>query len=284
MLARFSRTPGRLSLSGQTLRVSSFHTARILNAEETPSSNASKLTKDQAKKREIRRLAQRKSAARRPASDHRLYMPVTKALRFLRAAEVGQPRSQQTLSITTILVSERGTPPLSGNVSFPKPLKDIKIAVFTTDEKQAQIAREEYHCHLVGGPELVEKIKQGEIALDFDKSLATPEMANSLSSQLGRILGPRGLLPSAKKGTVSENLGELIRDSMGTLPYRQRGNCVSIAVGKCSFSDQQILENIIAAQRSMKEALASQKTKKPSLLSQTTLTSTHGPGIVIDFA
>lgn len=260
------------------------HAFSALRAEETPSPVVSKLSKDQLRKREIRKLAQKKAAARRPATDHPLYMPVDKALRFLRAAEAGQPHSQQTLSVTTIVISERGAPPLSGNLSFPKPLKDLKIAVFTNDEQQAQIAREKFGCHLVGGSDLVEKIKEGAVSLDFDKSFATPEITTLLASQLGRILGPRGLLPAAKKGTVAENLEPLLKNSMGTLPFRQRGNVVSVAVGKCSFTDKQLLENILAAQKGLKEALATQKTKKPSLLGQTTLTSTHGPGIVIDFA
>ncbi|SCU90316.1 LADA_0F03224g1_1 [Lachancea dasiensis] len=260
------------------------HVFPSVRAEDTANSVVSKLSKDQLKKREIRRLAQRKAAARRPASDHPLYMPVMKALRFLRAAEVGQPLSQQTLSLTAMVISERGAPLLNGNLVLPKALKDVKVAVFTNDEQQARMAREKFNCHLVGGSELVEEIKQGKIALDFDKSFATPDIAIALASQLGRILGPKGLLPAAKKGTVSEDLEALLSDSMGSLPFRQRGNNVSIAVGKCSFTDKQVLENIVAAQKGIKLALANQKTKKPSLLGQTTLTSTHGPGIVIDFA
>ncbi|CEP63262.1 mitochondrial 54S ribosomal protein uL1m LALA0_S07e06128g [Lachancea lanzarotensis] len=255
-----------------------------LSAEEASNSTTSKLSKDQLKKREIRRLAQRKAAARRAASDHPLYMPVDKALRFLRAAEVGQPQSQQTLSLTTAVISERGAPLLSGNLSFPNALKEVKVAVFTNDEDQAKLAREKYNCHLVGGTELVEQIKSGQTAVDFDKSFATPEIASTLASQLGRILGPRGLLPAAKKGTVSDNLESLLEGSMASLPFRQRGNSVSVAVGKCSFSDKQMLENLVAAQKGVKTALANQKAKRPSLLGQTTLTSTHGPGIVIDFA
>ncbi|SCV00275.1 LAME_0G08658g1_1 [Lachancea meyersii CBS 8951] len=260
------------------------HAFPRLSAEETANATVSKLSKDQLKKREIRRLAQRKAAARRPASDHPLYMSVNKALRFLRAAEVGQPHSQQTLSVTTAVISERGAPPLSGNLSFPNALKEVKVAVFTNDEQQVKLARDKYNCHVVGGAELVEQIKTGEVAIDFDKSFATPDIAPMLASQLGRILGPRGLLPAAKKGTVSDNLDSLLEGSMASLPFRQRGNSVSIAVGKCSFTDKQMLENLVAAQRGVKAALANQKTKKPSLLGQTILTSTHGPGIVIDFA
>lgn len=283
LLTKFSSSYGRITLPISCTRTSLFHTFTALKSEE-PSTIATKLSKDQLKRRELRRLVQRKAAARKPAADHPLYMPVTQALRFLRAAEVGQPQSQQTISLTTLVISERGAPQLNGNISFPKPLKDVKIAVFTNDEDQLKIARDQFNCHLVGGSELIEKIKKGEVPLDFDKAFATPDIAISLTSQLGRILGPRGLLPNAKKGTVTEDISSLIKDSMGTLPFRQRGNCISIAVAKCSFTDTQVLENILAAQKSFKLALANQKAKKPSILGQTTLTTTHGPGLVIDFA
>lgn len=260
-----------------------FHTGCALRAEEA-AATTSKLSKDQLKKREIRRFAQRKAAAKKSPKDHPLYMSIPLALRFLRAAEVGQPQSQQTISITTAVIAERGVPMIAGSVSFAKPLKDVKIAVFSSDEEQLKIAKEKFNCHLVGGSELIEKIKAGEIPVDFDKAFATPEIVPALTSQLARILGPRGVLPTAKRGTVASDIGPLVQKSLGSMPFRQRGNCISMAVGKSNFTDRQILENIIATQEAVKNAIANQSSKKPSLLGKTTLSSTHGPGIVIDFA
>lgn len=259
------------------------HTGQVLKAEESVAT-VSKLSKDQLKKRELRRMAQRKAAAKRPASDHPLYMPISKALRFLRAAEVGQPSSQQTLNLTTLIVAERGVPALSGSVSFPRPIKETKIAVFSDDEGQLKTVAEQFNCHLLGGSSLIEKIKNGDIPVDFDKAFATPEIVPALTSQLARVLGPRGVLPTVKKGTVAPDITPLVKQSLGSMPFRQQGNCISIAVGKCSFADGQILENIIATQEAYKEALVNQKSKKSSMLGKTTLSSTHGPGIVIDFA
>lgn len=267
----------------QLMRRNLFHTCSALQAEEV-ASTATKLSKDQLKKREIRRFAQRKAAAKKSPKDHPLYMPIPLALRFLRAAEVGQPQSQQTISLTAAVIAERGVSPLAGSVSFAKPLKDVKIAVFSTDEEQLKVAREKFNCHLVGGTELIEKIKSGEVAVDFDKAFATPEVAPALTSQLARILGPRGVLPTVKKGTVAADIGPLVQKSLGSMPFRQRGNCISMAVGKSNFTDRQILENIIATQQAVKDAIANQASKKPSLLGKATLSSTHGPGIVIDFA
>lgn len=261
-----------------------FHSGSALLAEEAATATVSKLTKDQLKKREIRRFAQRKAAAKKSPKDHPLYMPIPLALRFLRAAEVGQPQSQQTISLTTAVIADRGVAPLAGSVSFAKPLKDVKIAVFSADEEQLKLARERFNCHLVGGSEVIEKIKSGEVPVDFDKAFATPDIVPALTSQLARVLGPRGVLPSVKKGTVAADVGPLVQQSLGSMPFRQRGNSISMAVGKSNFTDRQILENIIATQHAVRDAISNQSSKKTSMLGKTTLSSTHGPGIVIDFA
>ncbi|CAI4058169.1 hypothetical protein SKDZ_04G3350 [Saccharomyces kudriavzevii ZP591] len=248
------------------------------------SSNAPSLTKEQAKKRELKRLAQRRAEAKRPAATNPLYMPVTVALRYLRAAEVGRPQSQQTINLTTLVVGERGTAPLSGSVAFPKPLRYIKVAVFTNDENKLKELREKYPNHLIGGADLVSRIKNGEIPVDFDKAYATADIVPALQSQVARILGPRGVLPSVKKGTVSDDITSLLQESLGSMPFRQRGNSISLGIGKCYFTDREVLQNIIAARAAFKAAVSDQKSKKPNILSKTTLSSTHGPGIVIDFA
>lgn len=256
-----------------------FQTTAFRLAEES----SSKLSREQIRKKELRKMAQRRLQAKTPASEHPLYMPVSQALRYLRAIEVGQPASQQTITLSTIIVSERGVPPLTGNVSFSKPLKAVKVAVFTNDEAQTALMKDTYKVHLVGGTDLLNQIKEGKVNIDFDKAFATPDVVPQLA-QLGRTLGPRGLLPTVKKGTVADNLESLVQENMNSVPFRQRGNSISLGVAKTYFSDREVLENLLATEKAFKEAIANQQTKKPSILGQTTLTSTHGPGIVIDFA
>lgn len=265
----------------------SLHISSILRAEDaattatTPS--APSLTKEQLKRRELRRLLKQKADARKPASQHPLYMTIPMAMRYLRAAEVGQPTSQQTVSLTTLVVAEKGVPPLYGNVLFPTPLRTSKIAVFSNDPEKLAEIREKFNVYLTGGTELVEDIKNGKVKVDFDKAFATPDIANVLAGQLGRILGPKGVLPNVKKGTVSEDLVSLIRENTGSMPFRERKKCISIAIGNVQFSDRQIIENIIATRDAFRQAVATQKTKKPSILGKTVLSTAHGPGIVIDF-
>ncbi|CCE64900.1 hypothetical protein TPHA_0J00770 [Tetrapisispora phaffii CBS 4417] len=271
----------------QVTRKNAFHVSRIIREEitgaEGPIAQVSKLSKDQLKKRELRRFTIRKREAKMPATSHPLYMQVPQALRFLRAAEVGQPLSQQTINLTTLVVSEKGSPNLAGDIAFVTPLKEVKIAIFTNDETQMKIAKEKFNCYVVGGSELISKIKNGEIEVDFDKAFATPDIVQELGS-VARILGPRGVFPSIKKGTVSENVEDLIKGNLGSIPFRQLGNCISVAIGKCNFSDRQILENLISVRKAFKDSVSTQKTKKPSILGKTILSTTHGPGIVIDFS
>ncbi|SMN21112.1 similar to Saccharomyces cerevisiae YDR116C MRPL1 Mitochondrial ribosomal protein of the large subunit [Maudiozyma saulgeensis] len=268
-------------------------TSHMLLAEEVTESKgdstvtlatpAKVLTKEQLKKRELRKFLKSKADARKPATDYPLYMDIPKVLRYLRAAEVGQPLSQRTVSLTTLVVGEKGVPPLYGNVSFPTPLRKSKVAVFSNDVEKLEELKKQYDLHLAGGVEVIAAIKDGSIKIDFDKAFATPDIVSTLTAQLGRILGPRGVLPNVKKGTVSDDLLTLIRENLGTMPFRERNKCISIGVGKTSFSDEQIIQNIIAARKAIKDSITTQKAKKQSMLSKTTLTSSHGPGLVIDF-
>ena len=280
----FNRVPIRGGLLAQCTSSSQsrgIHSTSNVGAEEAASTTTSAtipvvptLSKEQLKKRELRRLSQRKTEAKRPASIHPLYMPVVEALRYIRAAEVGRPSGQQTITLTSLVVNEKGVAPLNGHISLPRPLKALKVAVFSQNEELLTRMKEKYHCHLVGGVELINKIKNGEVKTDFDKAFASSDMANILSAQLGKTLGRRGLLPNAKKGTVSDDLESLLADKIGSLPFRQTGNCISIGIGKCHFSDEEILRNIIAARSAVMKALSEQKSKKPSILGKTTLSST----------
>lgn len=243
---------------------------------------APQLSREQARKREARKLAQKRAKARIPASQDPLCMKVQDALRFLRASEAGRPRNQQTLSLTTQVVSEKGAAALNGSVSFPRPLRETRVAVFGTDQVKLESLKSEYRLHVVGGEELVSSIRDGKVPVDFDRAFASPDIVPLLNSQLARILGPKGVLPSIKKGTVSENLDSLLRASLSSMPFKQKNNCVSLAIGKCSFTDKEILQNIIAVRDGLRMALSRQGAKKPSILGRTVLSSTHGPGIVID--
>lgn len=226
-------------------------------------------------------MARKRAAARLNPERSPYYKDIEEALRYIRASEVGRSPSEAVLSITTNVVSQKGTQRLAGSVSFPKPIKQTKIIIFTSDPEQAEKATAA-GVSTVGGSELIEQIKAGSVELNFDRAFATPELVPQLN-QVARILGPRGLMPSVKKGTVSEDVVSLVQEVSGTIPFRQKAaDTLSISVGRVDFSDNEIIKNIVAAQSAFAQAIADQKAKKPSILGHTVLQSTHGPGIVIN--
>lgn len=264
---------------------------RLLATEAAPIPQAAAptLTKEQAKKREMKRLALKKAEAKKPANIHPLYMPIPLALRYLRSAEVGRPTQHQTITVTTLVVADKGNAALAGNILFPHPLKQMKIAIFSSNKEKLDELKSKYskQVKIAGGEDMIADIKSGKIKVDgVNKVFATPEIFPTIASQLGRVLGPKGLMPNLKKqhqNTVGEDLDSLIEENLGQVSFRQRGNSLSVSVGRCNFSDRDILENIIAVRNAFKQSVSSQVAKKPSILGKTTISTTAGPGIVIDF-
>lgn len=211
---------------------------------------------------------------------HPLYMDIPRALKYLRAAEVGYPASLTTLSLQVTVIPERGSKPLSGSVFLPHPLKQGSMLVFSLNEEALEQAKKK-GASKTGGTSLIKEIQAGEVKLDdFTHSFATPDIMSELGP-IARILGPRNLMPSPKKGTVSENIAALIEGNLGSLPFKQKERHLAIPIGRCDFTDKQILENIKAASDAIYDSQPV-GTKKPNLIGQACLSSTFGPSIVIN--
>jgi large subunit ribosomal protein L1 len=238
--------------------------------------------KKAVEKRAERREALKKLQAKKPANSSPLFMSIAQALRYLRAAEIGRHVNEASITVQTPILKDRGVAPIQGQVRLPKPLKDTKILCITNDE--AKIAEAiQNGATQAGDAKLIDEIANGTLAVEqFDKVLATPEIEQSLK-KVSKILGPKGLMPSTKRGTISEDLNNLILGTLGTQPFRERNNYVSLTVGKCNFTDSEILNNILATSNALKASIAGTKSKKPIIVGQTILSSTHGPGIVVNF-
>ncbi|KAK6202265.1 ribosomal protein L1-like protein [Scheffersomyces amazonensis] len=243
------------------------------------SSSSINLKVDDAKAKLMREQKLRAKHRQGPES-HPLYMTVPQAMRYLRAAEVGRPVKRSTVSISMTIIPEKGSTPISGSVYLPKPIKDNFVMVFSLDEEVIKKAKE-MGATLAGGLELIQGINEGTIKFDkITQAFATPDIVKSLKP-IARQIGPKGLMPTEKRGTVSDDIASLISESVGALAFKQKGTDLSIAIGRCDFSDEEIIKNLIAASTAI-YAAQPPGTPKPNLFGLTHISSTFGPSIVID--
>jgi large subunit ribosomal protein L1 len=167
-----------------------------------------------------------------------------------------------------------------GTVVLPNGLgKSVRVLVLAGGEKQREAT--EAGAEFVGGDDLVQKIMEGWT--DFDAVIATPDMMRS-AGKLGKVLGPRGLMPNPKTGTVTADVTKAIKETKaGKVEFRvDKAGIVHCPIGKISFDAPKLAENahaLIAAVLKAKPAAA-----KGKYVKRITLTSTMGPGINVDLA
>lgn len=165
-----------------------------------------------------------------------------------------------------------------GSVLLPNGTgKDVRVLVFAKGEKEKE-AREA-GADYAGAEELVEKIKGGW--LDFDKAVATPDMMGTVG-KIGKILGPRGLMPNPKLGTVTFDIAKAVKElKAGKVEYRvEKAGIVHLPIGKVSFPEEAIVENARAAVSSVMKAKPS--ASKGKYLKKLSISSTMGPGVKVD--
>ena len=158
--------------------------------------------------------------------------------------------------------------------------KTVKVLVFAKGDKlnEAEAAGADY----VGGDELIPKI-QNEGWLDFDVVVATPDMMG-IVGRLGKVLGPKGLMPNPKAGTVTMDVAKAIADiKAGKIEYRlDKTNIIHVPIGKASFTDEALQENFDALMDAIVKARPS--ALKGQYLGSITLASTMGPGVKVSVA
>ena len=156
--------------------------------------------------------------------------------------------------------------------------KTVRVLVFAKGDKVAEA--EAAGADHVGGDELIPKI-QNDGWLDFDVVVATPDMMGVVG-RLGRVLGPKGLMPNPKAGTVTMDVTKAVNDiKAGKIEYRlDKNNIVHVPVGKASFTEEQLVENINTLMGALVKAKPS--SAKGQYLKSVTVASTMGPGIRLD--
>jgi large subunit ribosomal protein L1 len=155
--------------------------------------------------------------------------------------------------------------------------RQLRVAVFAEGEKAKEA--QEAGADVVGSADLAKRIEEG--FTDFDVAIATPDQMGSVG-KLGRILGPRGLMPNPKTGTVTMDVAKAVQESKaGKLEYRtDRGANVHLTIGKKSFDEKQLLENYATLIEEIVRAKPS--AAKGRYIRSITLTTTMGPGVHVD--
>ncbi|MBI5941155.1 MAG: 50S ribosomal protein L1 [Caulobacterales bacterium] len=167
-----------------------------------------------------------------------------------------------------------------GVVSLPSGTgRDVRVAVIAKDAKAAEALAA--GADVVGAEDLVERIQGG--FMDFDRVIATPDMM-ALVGRLGKVLGPRGLMPNPRVGTVTPNVGQAVKDAKGgAIEFRvEKAGIVHAGIGKASFTDDALLANV----KALVDALSKAKPTgaKGTYIKRIALSSTMGPGFKIDTA
>ena len=157
--------------------------------------------------------------------------------------------------------------------------RDVRVAVIAKDAKaeEAKAAGAE----VVGAEDLVERIQGG--FMEFDRVIATPDMM-ALVGRLGKVLGPRGLMPNPRVGTVTPNVGQAVKDAKGgSIEFRtEKTGIIHAGIGKASFTEEQLLTNVKALVDALNKAKPSGA--KGVYIKKISLSSTMGPGFKVDTA
>jgi large subunit ribosomal protein L1 len=207
------------------------------------------------------------------------YQPM-EAIQLAKKAAYAKFDETVELHMRTGLDARHADQQLRGSVLLPHGLgKTVRVLVFAEGEgaKQAQEAGADF----VGGDDLIKKVEGGWT--DFDVALAQRELMGKVG-RLGRILGPRGLMPNPRSGTVVEeqDLGKAVRDArQGRVEFRlDRSALIHVPIGKIGFEEEKLLENLAA----MVEAIVKSKPSgtKGQFIRSITLTTTMGPGIKLE--
>lgn len=166
---------------------------------------------------------------------------------------------------------------IRGSVVLPHGLgKTVRVLVFAKGEKATEAT--EAGADFVGAEDMVEKVQGGW--MDFDKVVATPDLMG-LVGKLGKVLGPRGLMPNPKSGTVTFDVGKAVQDiSAGKADYRtEKAGVVHVSVGKVSFDADKLIDNAKTVIKALEKAKPS--TSKGKYLKKVSISSTMGVGIPV---
>ncbi|HSC06953.1 MAG TPA: 50S ribosomal protein L1 [Steroidobacteraceae bacterium] len=206
--------------------------------------------------------------------------PIDEALKLVKEFAKAKFPESVDVSVNLGIDASKSDQQVRGSTVMPHGIgKSVRVAVFTGGKNQD--AAREAGADLVGLEDLAAKVKAGEI--NFDVAIASPD-AMRIVGQLGQILGPRGLMPNPKVGTVTPDVATAVKNyKAGQVKYKvDKAGIVHCAIGRANFEPQQLKENLVALLHDLQKHKPS--TSKGVYLKRLTVSSTMGPGVAIDQA
>ena len=212
--------------------------------------------------------------------DRTVAHPVEDAVKLVKANATAKFDESVEIAVNLGVDPRHADQQVRGVVSLPSGTgRDVRVAVIAKDAKAAEATAA--GADVVGAEDLVERIQGG--FMDFDRVVATPDMM-ALVGRLGKVLGPRGLMPNPRVGTVTMNVAQAVKDAKGgAIEFRtEKTGIIHAGIGKASFTDDQLLANVKALVGALVKAKPTGA--KGIYIKKISLSSTMGPGFKVDAA
>ena len=204
--------------------------------------------------------------------------PATEAIKLVKANATAKFDETIEIAVNLGVDPRHADQQVRGVVNLPSGTgRDVRVAVFARGP-QAEAATAA-GADIVGAEDLVERINGG--FMDFDRVIATPDMM-ALVGRLGKVLGPRGLMPNPRVGTVTPNVGQAVKDAKGgSIEFRtEKTGIIHAGIGKASFTEEALMINVKALVDALNKAKPSGA--KGTYIKKVSLSSTMGPGFKVD--
>ena len=224
-------------------------------------------------------ISKRTKALRAKIDPSKAY-PVAEAIKLVKEGASAKFNESVDVAINLGIDAKKSDQTVRGSIVLPKGTgKSVRVAVFAQGDK-AQAAKDA-GADIVGFEDLAAQVKEGKI--DFDVAIATPD-AMRVVGQLGQVLGPRGLMPNPKVGTVTPNVADAVKNAKaGQVQYRaDKAGIVQCTIGRASFTEDALKENFLALMDALNKSRPSGT--KGIYLKKVSVSSTMGPGVRVDQA
>jgi large subunit ribosomal protein L1 len=222
-------------------------------------------------------ISKRTKALRTKIDRDKTY-PIVDAIKLVKEGASAKFNESIDVAINLGIDAKKSDQTVRGAIVLPKGTgKTVRVAVFAQGDK-AQAAKDA-GADIVGFEDLAAQVKEGKI--DFDVAIATPD-AMRVVGQLGQVLGPRGLMPNPKVGTVTPNVAEAVKNAKaGQVQYRaDKAGIVQCTIGRASFTEDALKENFLALIEAVNKARPA--STKGIYLKKVSVSSTMGPGVRVD--